>query len=59
MCGPCDGILGVDTRVSIERLRTMMPVHLQVAKGDVRAMGAVFDVDESCRRVRSVKRIVF
>ena len=59
MCGPRDGILGVDTRVSIERLRTMMPVHLQVAKGDVRAMGAVFDVDESCRRVRSVRRIVF
>ena len=59
MCGPRDGILGVDTRVSIERLRTMMPVHLQVAKGDVRAMGAVFDVDESCRRVRSARRIVF
>ena len=59
MCGPKNGILGVDAGVSIERLRTMMPVRLAVAEGEISAMGAVFDVDESSRRVRSVKRIVF
>lgn len=59
MCGPVDGILGTDADAVIHRFRTLMPTRFSVATGDVRAQGAIFDVDESARKVRSVRRVVF
>ncbi len=59
MCGSTDGILGTDAEDVISRFRTMMPTRFRVAGGSIRAMGAIFDVDEASSRVRSVKRITF
>ncbi len=59
MCGPKNGILGVSSEASIQRLRSMMPTKMSVADGDISANGAIFDLDESAKRVRTVKRIVF
>lgn len=57
MCGPTDGVLGTDLECVIERFRTMMPVRFEVAKGEIRGNGAIFEVDGD--RVRSVRRITF
>lgn len=59
MCGPVDGILGTDADAVIHRFRTLMPTRFSVASGAVRAQGVIFDVDESAKTVRSVRRVVF
>ncbi len=59
MCGPKNGILGTDTEDVIHRFRTLLPTRWRVAEGPIAASGAIFDVDESAGRVRSVRRIVF
>ena len=59
MCGPSGGIIGTNTEEVIYRFRTMLPTHFSVAEGPLRAQGAIFDLDESANRVRSVRRIVF
>ena len=59
MCGPVNGILGTDTEAVVYRFRTMMPTRFSVADGSIRAQGAIFDLDESSKRVRSVTRITF
>ena len=59
MCGPIDGILGTSREAVLERFETMMPVRFSVAGGEIRAEGAIFDLDESAGRVRSVRRVTF
>ena len=59
MCGPMGGILGTEADAVIHRFRTQMPTRFSVASGDVRAQGVIFDVDESAKKVRSVRRISF
>lgn len=59
MCGPINGIIGTATEDVITRFRTMMPTRFHVADGPIRAQGAVFDLDETTAKVRTVKRIVF
>ncbi|MBQ9785749.1 MAG: YmdB family metallophosphoesterase [Clostridia bacterium] len=59
MTGPTGGIIGTATEDVIHRFRTQLPTKFNVASGEIRANGAIFDVDESAGRVRSVKRIVF
>ena len=59
MCGPEDGIIGTDRADVIYRFRTQLPTKFHVAGGRISAHGAIFDVDEQARRVKSVKRIAF
>ena len=59
MTGPTDGVIGVMADISIKKFLTHMPEHYRVAGGEVKARGALFDVDEATGRARSVKRIVF
>ena len=59
MTGPTGGIIGTATADVIHRFRTQMPTKFNVASGEIRASAAIFDVDESAKRVRSVRRIVF
>lgn len=59
MCGPVDGILGTDADAVIHRFRTLMPTRFSVASGAVQAQGVIFDVDESAKTVRSVRKVVF
>ena len=59
MSGPMNGILGVESDIIIQRFLTHMPARFMVASGDVKAHGAVIDVDESTGRARKIERIVF
>lgn len=59
MTGPIDGILGVEADAVIEKMRAHMPHRFFVASGEIRAHGALFDIDGASARARSVKRIVF
>ncbi|MBE6689776.1 MAG: YmdB family metallophosphoesterase [Ruminococcaceae bacterium] len=59
MTGPIDGILGVRAEEVIIKSRTHMPRRFSVAIGEVRACGALFDLDAVTGRCKSVKRIVF
>ena len=59
MCGESEGILGMDPVLVVKQLRTRMPIRFEVAKGEPKATGAIFDVDVSSGRVKSVERIKF
>ncbi len=59
MSGPVNGVIGTDAQIIIERMRTKIPSFFKVADGDIRVCGAVFDVNTSNGRVRSVQRISF
>ena len=57
MCGPTDGIIGTAKEPVIEKFRTLMPAQFSLAKGEIVAHGAIFDVGET--KVEAVRRIVF
>jgi calcineurin-like phosphoesterase len=59
MTGPVNGIIGADAGCVIERMRTKIPVHFKVADGEVKAHGALFEVDTDKKAVTAVKRITF
>ena len=59
MTGAVDSIIGTEVDAVISRFRTKIPTRFHAASGKVRATGALFDVDESSGRVRSVHRITF
>ena len=59
MTGPTDGILGTDAAAVIEKFRTHMPQRFTVAQGNIRAQGALFEIDPNAGRTVSVKRITF
>lgn len=46
MCGPRDSIIGMDTEVILRRMKTLMPLRLEVAEGPAILCGAVLSVDE-------------
>lgn len=59
MTGPVNGIIGADAQLVIDRMRTKIPTHFKVADGDVRAHGALFELDTDKKRVIGVKRVTF
>ena len=59
MTGPVDGILGTDATAVINKFRTHMPQRFTVAQGNIKAHGALFEIDPDTGRTVSVKRIVF
>lgn len=59
MCGPIGGVLGTDTTAVIDKMRTKMPTRFTVASGEIRAHGALFDLDDETGRVMSVRRVRF
>ena len=59
MTGPVDSVIGADTQMVIERMRTKIPVHFRVADGAVKAHGALFEVDTEKKCVTRVRRVTF
>ena len=59
MTGPTDGILGVTADAVIARNRTRLPQRFTVAGGEIRASGALFEIDPSTGRVKAVSRVNF
>ena len=59
MTGPLNSIIGTDVSAVIEKFRTKMPTRFTVGSGDIRACGAVFEVDDATNKVKSVRRVRF
>ena len=59
MTGPVNSVIGADSRTVIERFRTKVGARLTVPSGSIEAQGALFDLDTSSGKVRSVTRIKF
>lgn len=59
MTGPTNGVIGSDAKAVIERMRTKISCRLTVADGPIQVCGALFDVDTSSGKVKSVTRIKF
>ena len=57
--GVADSVLGVKSEIIIERYRTRLPAHFELAQGEVTVCGAVFDIDENTGRCRDVTRVRF
>ena len=59
MTGPVNSVIGSEVDAVIERMRTKITSRFTVADGEVRAHGALFDLDTDSKKVTSIKRIVF
>lgn len=59
MCGPYRSVIGRSTANVLKSFTTRMYAPFTVAKDDVRACGAILDVDETTGRSRSIERVLF
>ena len=59
MCGESEGVLGMSPESVISRMRSHIGFRFEEASGAPFATGAIFDLDPSSGRVRSVKRVKF
>ena len=57
MTGPIDSCLGVRTELSIEKMRTKLPVRFATAEGDCAMDGVLFTLDDATGKCTAVKRI--
>ena len=57
MCGPFDGVIGVETEIVIEQLVRGMPVRHRPAHGDARVCGLLVECDDN-GRARAVEQII-
>jgi len=55
MTGPHDSVIGVEAALAIRRARTLTPVRLKPAKGDVRIEGVVVECDTVSGRATSIQ----
>lgn len=59
MCGESGGVLGMNPELVVKHQRCRTPIKFEPASGEPKATGAIFDVDESSGKVRSIERITF
>lgn len=59
MTGPVDSVIGTNPSAVIERFRTKMPTRFTVADGEIRANCALFEIDDTTLRTKSVRRVRF
>ncbi len=57
MCGPSESILGREIAPVIERFLTSRPAALPVARGPVKVMGALVEIDEASGRALKIERV--
>ena len=59
MCGESGGILGMDIGSVIFKMKTKMPGKFKCAEGAPFADAVIFEIDDTTKRVTSLKRIKF
>ncbi len=59
MCGESGGVLGMRADIVVKKMRTRLPMRFEAADGKCVATGAIFDVDISSGKVKSIERIKF
>jgi metallophosphoesterase (TIGR00282 family) len=59
MTGPHDSVIGVESHLAIERMRTGLPVRFATAQGGVRIEGALIECDADSGRATSIEAVRF
>ena len=59
MTGPVGGVIGTDAAAVIERFRTRINTRFTVASGEIKAHCALFELDDTTLRTKSVRRVRF
>ena len=59
MAGPENSILGTKVEAIIDRFIMQTPQYFTVADGGVKVHGAIFDIDPSNSKIKSIKRVKF
>lgn len=59
MTGPVNSILGTKSELIIDKFTKQMPQYFTVADGDIKAHGAIFEINTDTKKVIDVKRVVF
>jgi len=57
MCGPVHSVLGVETELAVESIRTGLPTRFQFAKGECCLGCVVFTVDDVTGRTTGITRL--
>ncbi|QDX94907.1 TIGR00282 family metallophosphoesterase [Brevibacillus laterosporus] len=57
MCGPTDGILGMDRSAVIMKFLTQLPVRFEVAEGPTQLNGVLFTFDKTTGKTTKIERI--
>jgi metallophosphoesterase (TIGR00282 family) len=57
MTGGHDGVIGRRAKEVVEHLRLDIPTRWEIAKGDVRLCGAIFEIDAGAGRCAGVRRL--
>lgn len=57
MTGPVNSVLGVKPEIIIEKLKTKLPQRFEIAKGDCKLNGIIFEIDEKTGKTISVERV--
>lgn len=56
MSGPFDSVIGIKKEAIFDRFLLQIPNRFEVAKGDVRLQGVLFDVDERSGKAMGIER---
>lgn len=59
MCGESGGILGMDSKTVVERMRTKLPIKFKAAEGHPVANAVIFTLDTASGRVTEIEKINF
>ena len=59
MTGPVNSVIGSTVDAVIERMRTKITSRFTVADGEIKAHGAIFEINTDTKKVINVERIVF
>ncbi len=59
MTGPIHSVLGVKPELAVRRLKSMMPVHFEVADGECMINAVLFDINEQTGATTNVQTICF
>lgn len=57
MTGPIDSILGVETELSLKKIKDDLPVKFQIADGPCKTDCVIFDIDKATGKTKSVRRL--
>lgn len=57
MVGPVDSVIGVTTKLVVEKFLTKMPVRFEVASGPAELHGVIIDINEENGKALSIRRV--
>lgn len=57
MTGPYDSVLGVETKLVLDKFLTQLPVRFEVAEGTMQLNGLYCDIDQKTGNTRDIERI--